>query len=163
MVRHAAAAIPTVLTGLLTLIALLPMDSTVMRLIAPSLPLVAIYYWAVHRPDLMPRIAVLLIGLAIDIFHATPFGATALAYVLVHEVVVRNRRHVAGKPFWALWAGMAGAAVAVYAIQWALTSAFQGMAVPYHALVSQIGISVALFPWLIWPLMTMQRRLLKSI
>ena len=163
IVQNAAAAIPTVLTGFLTLVALLPLHSSVLQLIAPSLPLVALYYWAVHRPDLMPRLAVFLIGLAIDIFHATPIGATALSYVVVYEVVVRNRRHVAGKPFWALWAGMAGAASAAYAVQWALTSAFKGIPVPHQAVVSQVGISVALFPWLIWPLLTVQRRLLHRV
>ena len=116
--RHAATAIPFILTAFLTLAALVPIHTPILRWIGPSLPLIAVYYWAVHRPDLLPRLAVFLIGLAIDMLHGTPIGTAALSYALVYEIVVRNRRYLLGKPFRTLWAGMAGVAPAAYAVQW---------------------------------------------
>lgn len=49
----------------------------------PHLPLLGVYYWSTHRPNLLPAWAAFLIGLAVDIVLGMPLGLNALLFVLI--------------------------------------------------------------------------------
>ncbi len=97
--------IPVTLSLLLVLVAILPLPVPYYSVVAPALPLMAVYYWSVYRPDLMPHVAVFIIGLLVDIFAGTPIGVNALVLLLVQVVVAAQRRLLVGKSFWMLWLG----------------------------------------------------------
>ena len=69
--------IPVTLSLLLVLGAILPLPVPYYSVVAPALPLMAVYYWSVYRPDLMPHVAVFIIGVLVDIFAGTPIGPGA--------------------------------------------------------------------------------------
>ena len=50
--RAARHSTPGIVTVALTLVAVVPMQMPHFGPIAPLVPLMAIYYWAIHRPDL---------------------------------------------------------------------------------------------------------------
>src|SRR3546814_12590754 len=62
--------------GLMTLMQVLlggmPLQLPFYGAVAPILPLMSIYYWAVNRPDLMPFSVVFGVGLLHDILTAAP-------------------------------------------------------------------------------------------
>ena len=55
--------------------------------VVPALALVAVYYWAVHRPSLMPAWVVFLIGLFQDLLSGGPVGVGILSLLLVFALV----------------------------------------------------------------------------
>ncbi len=73
--------------------------------IAPSFALMAVYYWGLYRPDLMPPIAVFLVGLFQDLMSGGPLGLWSLVYLAVYGVVVSQRLFFIGKAFLAIWIG----------------------------------------------------------
>ena len=75
--------------------------------ISPCFGLMATYYWAIHRPDLLPLSATFALGLLTDLLSAAPAGMHALIYILVQWILVTQRRFFLGNTFLLLWWGFA--------------------------------------------------------
>lgn len=125
--------------------------------VAPALPLIGIYYWVVFRPDLMPRILVFVIGLFQDALIGAPFGLSAIVYLLAHEFVFSQRRFLLGKPFWIFWSGFGIVAPAATALTWLIVSALRGAVLPSGVMLTSIGLTVLIFPAIVWFLLHSQR------
>lgn len=67
--------------------------------ITPSFGLVAIYYWAMYRPDLMKPSLVFLLGLVADAMAFLPLGLSALVYVGAYQLSFSQRRFFVGQFF----------------------------------------------------------------
>src|SRR5690606_27710238 len=50
--------------------------------VLPHLPFVCVFYWSIHRPDLMPSWAAFLAGLAVDAVLSVPIGLNATLFTL---------------------------------------------------------------------------------
>ncbi|MFO1120471.1 MAG: rod shape-determining protein MreD [Rhodospirillales bacterium] len=98
--------VPCALTVGLVLAAALPVHSAATRAVAPSLPLIAVF-WTLSRPELMPAAAVFAIGLLGDVLSGQPIGLGAGVLVGVHAVVTTQRAFFTGKSFGILWLGFA--------------------------------------------------------
>jgi rod shape-determining protein MreD len=49
--------------------------------ISPTLALIAVYHWAIYRPNLLPLTAVFALGLLQDILSGAPLGVYALVFL----------------------------------------------------------------------------------
>ncbi|MFQ5974593.1 MAG: rod shape-determining protein MreD, partial [Alphaproteobacteria bacterium] len=81
VLQWARSLVPITITALLILMAALPLPLPFYGVAAPWLPLMGVYYWAILRPDLMPRSAVFAIGLFQDALMGTPLGLSAVIYL----------------------------------------------------------------------------------
>ncbi len=153
--------VPVTLTTMLVVLSSLPLGVPMLGSVMPLLPLMAVYYWAVHRPDLMPYAASALIGLFQDILSGMPLGMSALIYVSVHAVVVNQGRFFHGKSFVVIWFGFAVLAVGGAFLGWLIASAYyQTLAAPAPALF-QLLLTMALYPALSSLFGLVQRELLR--
>jgi len=149
--------VPGVTILLLVLLAHLHLPLPFYAEVAPALPLMGIYYWAVFRPDLMPRILVFTIGLFQDALIGAPFGLSAMVYLLAHGFVLSQRRFLVGKPFWIFWSGFAIIAPVAGALTWFLTSVFRGALLPSDVVLASVVLTVVAFPAIAWLLLHSQR------
>lgn len=154
--------VPVTLTLLLVLVAILPLPVPYYSVMAPALPLMAVYYWSVYRPDLVPHVAVFFIGLLVDIFAGTPIGVNALVLLVVQDVVAAQRRFLVGKSFWMLWLGFLLVAPGALALTWLLISAMAGSLVAPLAMLLQLLVTVGIFPWFAWLLLLSQRSIYRT-
>ena len=69
---------PMAITLLLVMVSVLPMHIPFFGTVSPVLSLMAVYYWSIFRPDLMPSFAVFGAGLFQDILSGTPLGRLLL-------------------------------------------------------------------------------------
>ena len=67
---------PFTLTLLLVMVGMVPLRVPDLSPIVPSLGLIAVYYWAIYRPDLLPAWAVFVIGLIKICWAAAPSACT---------------------------------------------------------------------------------------
>jgi rod shape-determining protein MreD len=67
---------PFFVTMVLVLLSLVPLRIADLSPIVPALALIGVFFWSVHRPDLMPIWAVFLIGLVQDILTGSVIGPT---------------------------------------------------------------------------------------
>jgi len=125
--------------------------------VAPPLALIAVYYWAIHRPDLFRPGMAFAIGLLNDVLHFLPLGLSALIFVAAHQLVWRQRRFFAGHSFFMLWWGFALTMVVAMLAAWLLQMLLRWQILPFGPVLWQALLAIALFPLPCWLLIRLQR------
>lgn len=138
--------VPFLMTLALLLAGILPLHITSLQSVAPMLPLCAVFYWTLYRPDLMPAIAVFAIGLLQDILVGLPVGVSACVLVCVHAAVNTQRAFFAGKSFGVLWLGFAVVASAAQLFGWLLTCIYYLALITPDRIVFQAITTIGCFP-----------------
>ncbi len=154
---------PFGLTILLVLINVLPLQVPGLSRVMPLFPLMSIYLWAIHQPELMPSYAVFLVGFLQDTLIGTPIGLHILTYLIVYGTVVWQRRFLAGKPFAVIWVGFSLVAAGATAANWFLISLFYLTIIQPEALAYQYLLSLGSFPLLSWFFMRWQIAFLSEL
>ena len=125
--------------------------------IAPPFALVAVYYWALHRPDLFTPGMAFVIGLLFDLINFLPPGISAFLFVLAHHIVLRQRRFFVGHSFFMTWSGFALTAFAVMMGQWIMISIIHWHGMPIFTVLMQILLVIIVFPLPCWLFIRLQR------
>ena len=125
--------------------------------VVPPLALMAIYYWALHRPDLFRPSMAFAVGLLNDVVNFLPLGLSALLFVLVHQIIFRQRRYFVGHSFFMMWSGFVLTVIAVNILQWAIVGLVRWQVIPIGPILIQILFASAFFPLPCWLLITLQR------
>lgn len=115
----------------------------------PFFLLMAVYYWAIYRPTIMPVAYTFALGLIVDILAYLPLGLTALVLVGFQMVVRHSRLFLMGQPFVMVWLGFAVLAFCYAIVLWFLMSVAAWEFAPLGALVQTLiaaFISLLLFP-----------------
>ncbi|MSO81376.1 MAG: rod shape-determining protein MreD [Alphaproteobacteria bacterium] len=151
--------VPAASVLMLALLSVLPMPVAGLATVMPAFGLMAIYYWVVLRPDLLPRVVVFALGLVVDALSGLPFGVHALVYLLVHAAMLDQRRFIAGRPFWLFWSCFAMVAVAAQAGTWVIASLLRGAVLAPLATLATTCLTIAAFPLATFVLVRLQRAL----
>ncbi|MDA0998296.1 MAG: rod shape-determining protein MreD [Proteobacteria bacterium] len=141
---------PFALTFVLVIINAIPYHVPGFSRIAPTLPLIGVYYWAVYRPELMPAVAVFGIGILNDFLSGLPAGVSALTFLAVHWVTLAQRRFLSRKAFVIVWFGFAVVAAGALAMQWLVMSIYVGQLIEVRALFYHFAMTAAIFPLPAW-------------
>ncbi|MGB4107200.1 MAG: rod shape-determining protein MreD [Alphaproteobacteria bacterium] len=113
---------------------------------APLL-LMAIYYWAIYRPTLIPAWLVFTAGILVDfIIYYPVVGISALVFVVVHWIVSDQRRYLMGQSFLMTWIGFVIVSTVAGLAQWFIFGFLNGMWPPLRPLCFSVLLGVALFP-----------------
>ena len=113
---------------------------------APLL-LMAIYYWSVYRPTLLPPWLVFAIGLLLDLITGMPYlGLSAILFLLGRIVVVDQRRFLTGQSFMVIWMGFAALAALFHIFQWSMSCLLSLQWMPVRDFVSSYVLGIVLFP-----------------
>jgi len=129
--------------------------------VAPLLPLIGIYFWSVYRPDLMPTVAVFLLGILHDFLAGLPVGVSAVTFLAVQGAGLAQRGFFFGKSFLMVWFGFVIVAAGALSIQWLLISIVSGDFVDARSALYQYGLTAAVFPVLAWLLTRWQNAFLQ--
>lgn len=116
----------------------------------PLFGLMAVYHFSLYHPALMPRWAMLAIGLLHDAISGQPVGLMALTLLVVREFCVSQRQLLLSGSFAQVWLGFAAICALTAILGWVVFVFFQGaLAVDWAALI-QIAVTVAAFPVGVW-------------
>ncbi len=152
---------PLAITLLLIMLGMIPLQIPNIAPVIPALALIAVYYWAVHRPELMTVWAIFLIGLFHDLLSGGHIGVGILALLLVHIIVDTQRRIFARSSFQALWVLFAPVAAAAMYLMWLLNCLMQGEFLEVGPVLFQYLTTVAAYPCLAWLFAQAQKVLLR--
>jgi len=150
---------PFLLTLALVIINLIPLHLPGYAAISPNIVLMAVYYWALHRPSLMPAIAVFIIGLFQDFLSGGPIGLSAGTLILVFAIAVSQARFFYGKSFLVVWWGFMMVSVGVAIIQWIVASFFFGTFISPDPAFFECVMNIAGYPLLGWLFFQIHRTL----
>ncbi|MDR3519088.1 MAG: rod shape-determining protein MreD [Azospirillaceae bacterium] len=137
---------PLASTLLLVLLTMVPVVLPGFTAIMPAWGLMAVYYWVVFRPDLLPTSAAFAIGLLQDLLSGTPLGMNALVFVVVHWIVLTQRRFFVSTSFVVLWSGFALVVLIAMSVSWLSYSVLSLTLAPLDAALFQALLSLTVFP-----------------
>lgn len=143
-------ATPAIITLFLVFFTLMPLNLPGSAVIMPPLALMAIYYWSIYRPDLMPAAMAFVAGLTFDMLSGGPPGLHAFVFVVVQAVAASQRRFFLGKVFPVEWLGFCLVATGTFLVLWALGSLYVGAIVKGSALAIQALLTITLYPVMTW-------------
>lgn len=152
--------VPVATTLVFVLIGQLPVPLPLLSDVAPAFGLIALYYWLVFRPDLVPYAATFGIGIVQDALTGAPLGLYALVYLLVHAMVLNQRRFIVGKPFWVFWCAFGLVAPMAGLIAWVLASVARGAVLAPGMPLVALVLTLIVFPAIAWLLVQAQRHLI---
>ena len=154
---------PFAISAALILLSVIPIQVPAIGSVAPNLGLVAVFYWTVYRPDLMPAIAVLPLGLWQDLLNGAPLGLNALTLLIVYGVIVFQRIFFRGKSFLVVWWAFGLTAAFAAFVFWLAVVGWHLRYVDPTPLVFQAVLTLAMFPFLYWLLSRVQRSIARRV
>lgn len=155
--------LPVLLTLVLLLVAVVPTHVPGLVRIGPMLSLISIYFWAVHRPDLMGYGTVFAVGLLEDLLGGTPLGAGALTLLLVQGLVVAQYKFFYGKAFVVTWWAFVVVAAGAVLVKWLCVSIIYGTVLDGEAAITAYLMTVAFYPPVAWFLARSQMAFLRDV
>ncbi|MDJ0948629.1 MAG: rod shape-determining protein MreD [Alphaproteobacteria bacterium] len=154
--------VPLGITFVLVLVETLPLPMPGMGAVAPALSLIALYHWAIYRPDLMPAIGVFAVGALLDVVTGASLGVNTLVLLIVYAMALSQRRFLLDKPFSLIWAGFVLTAVFAGLLYWVILSLLNNALLNPTRLIVQLGITVAIFPAVSWLLARLQQAVVRD-
>lgn len=154
---------PFLMTVALILLGAMPLSMPIDLPITPAFGLMAVFYWSVYRPDLMPAVAVFALGLMQDLISGALLGITAVIWLGTFGIVLNQRKIFLGKPFAMSWWGFSMVAVAAGAARWLISSALAGHLLDAHRMTAELTATVLLFPLAVALFVATHRRILPKI
>ena len=153
---------PMAITLLLVMVSVLPMHIPFFGTVSPVLSLMAVYYWSVFRPDLMPSFAVFGAGLFQDILSGTPLGVFALVFMLVRVAVVSKQKFFTGNSFVVMWWVFMLVAAGSLVLVWGLASLLNMTLISPLGVAFQVFLTFVLFPCFAWLFFRAQQAFLRQ-
>jgi len=113
----------------------------------PVFALVPAFAWAIARPAVTPPVALVILGLFLDLLWGDPLGHWPLCLLAAYTLIFCARRILSGQEFLALWGAYALACAAAEIMGLALASLHAGHVPGLPGAGSQFVATVALFPF----------------
>jgi rod shape-determining protein MreD len=154
---------PFVSTAALLLLSVVPLHVPGLPMLAPSLPLIAFFYWTLQRPDLMPPFAGFALGLLQDVLCGAPIGTGAALYVMLHAAIHSQRVFFHDRSFVILWLGFAVVAMAAALFSWLVNSLIERTPIDASSAALQAVTTVGCFPLLARLLWRCQLSVLRQV
>lgn len=153
---------PFILSLLIVMVSVLPFYIPDIGRIAPNLAVMAVFYWAIYRPDLFPVVAAFALGLWQDLLVGSPLGINALVLLMVHWAVNSQRRFFLGKSFSVVWWAFAVIATGASILFWLLSAAYHATLVAPAPVAFQLLLTVGLYPFMTWLFASTQHAVLRQ-
>jgi rod shape-determining protein MreD len=144
------------------MLSMLPLGLSNGLIVTPAFALMAVFYWALYRPDLMPPSGVFLIGLYHDLLSAGPLGLWTFVYLVSYGLILSQRLFFIGKAFFAIWFGFGAIAVLSGLVAWVVGSLFYWTPLSPVPALAQAVLSFFLYPIFARIFSTIQRRFLSQ-
>ena len=158
----ARVALPFLTTLFCLFLGVIPLPIPYIGTVAPPLVLIAIYYWAGHRPDVFRPSMAFMLGFLNDIVNFLPIGLSAILFLCVYQIVLTQRRLFTKQPFLILWMGFVIVAVVTQLACWILVCLLNGHYIPILPILIQTLMVCAIFPIPCWLFIQMQRTILSQ-
>jgi len=148
---------PFVFTLFLVIAAMVPFQVPGLSAIVPSLALIAVYFWVVHRPDLMPAWVVFLIGAVQDLLNGSLLGVGTMVLLLVWLAIATQRRVFGSASFMLVWAIFVLVSAGSQMLIWLFSSLISGVILDARPLFFQYLTTIAIYPCIAWLFVQTQR------
>jgi rod shape-determining protein MreD len=114
--------------------------------LTPAFTLMTAYHWTLYRPDLLPALALFIIGTSQDLLSGELPGVTAVTLLLGRRVILAHRHYFVDRSFPFVWGGFSLLAGAAMLFLWALHSLLGGQLLGLRGPALQAVLTISIFP-----------------
>ena len=114
--------------------------------IRPSFTLMALFYWSIYRPSMVPPWLAFFLGLLIDIISGLPLGLNALLYVMVARIIQNQRKIFMGQLFVSIYIGYVLVSTGLATLEWGIFCLSGFEIVSFKPVMGSILLGFAFFP-----------------
>lgn len=137
---------PVVIGIIATLIAVIPLHLPGGLQVAPLYPLMVVFFWGMHRGDLMTPGRIFFIGLLFDLLSGAPLGLWSLIFLACHAVAL-VLRDLFGRALRTSWAVFAITCITASVLAWSMLSIYEWTLINPAPFAVQCMVSVGLYPF----------------
>lgn len=138
--------LPFSVTVMAMLLSMMPLPLPGYSMVTPPLVLMSLFYWVIHRPDLLRPLVVFALGIFYDLIAGTLLGVSSMSLILAYWLLITQRRFFLGRSFVMLWIGFAVVAIGAGAVQWIVYALTEARLLDARPVLVQWLLGVALFP-----------------
>jgi rod shape-determining protein MreD len=138
--------LPIATTVLAALLSVEPLHLVGYAALTPAFTLMATYHWTIYRPDLLPVLALFLIGTIQDLLSGGLPGVTAVTLLLARAIVLPQRHYFVDRRFPFIWAGFTLLTGGAMLFLWALHSMLAAELLDLRGPVLRALLTIAVFP-----------------
>jgi len=160
VVRAFVALLPLLLGLFFVLLVNMPVSFTGGMIPAPQLALAPVYFWSLVRPDLMPPVAALLIGLAEDLLSGGAPGVWTGGFLAAYMFTDRERDSLAGLSGFGAVLGFGAAMFIAGAVAYLLAALAYWQVPPVGPLLLQCAVTTVFYPIIAWFMNGLHRRVI---
>ncbi len=152
---------PFAFTVLLIVLGMVPLGIPNFAPITPALGVIAVFFWLVYRPDLMPAWAVFLVGLIQDLLGGGALGVGVFVLLVVYAALAGQRRYLAQANFFLVWLAFLPVAAGAFVLTWLFNSLIADALLAPEPAAFQYLSTVAFYPAIAWLFLQAQRAFLR--
>ncbi len=152
---------PVAVTMVLVLVAVMHLPLPGFADLAPMLPVMAVFYWSLHRPELLPFWAVFVIGLVVDALTGGTLGFNSLMLLVVCAFMRTQRRYLVDKGFPTHWIVFMIVVALFELLRWGLMVAITSKLLSLGPPSLRVLLAIALYPCISWFLLRVDQAFLK--
>jgi rod shape-determining protein MreD len=144
--------LPALAVLAVTLLLATPIKVFGLTLPEPVAPLVLAFAWPLIRPSVLAPLALLVVGLVVDLFWGNRLGLWPLGLLAAYGVVLISRSYISGQDTRLLFAWYSGVSALAFFIVYLVTAMTAGQPPSLIALFFQYLPTILIFPaanWLI--------------
>ena len=138
--------LPIATTVVAALLSIEPLRIGGFTALTPAFTLMAVYYWTLYRPDLLPALSLFIIGVIQDLLSGGLPGATAIVLLLVRAILSSHRHYLVDRPFPFIWAGFTLLTGGAMLFLWALHSLLAGNVLELREPILRAALTISIFP-----------------
>lgn len=140
-------AITPFMTGVvLVFFTLMPFSIAGGLFVTPAFPLMAVYFWSLYRPDLMPATAVFALGLMQDFMSGSVLGLWSFVYLVAFAFVTGQRANLLHRISHRVWFGFGIVMSVAAATAWLFGSVVFAEFLSPAPFLAQAALSILIYP-----------------
>ncbi len=152
---------PVTFKVLLIVIGMVPLGVPNFAPIMPALGGIAVFFWVVYRPDLMPAWAVFLVGLIQDLLGGGALGVGVFVLLVVYAALAGQRRYLVQASFFLVWLAFLPVAAGAFVVTWLFNGLIADALLAPGPAVSQYLSTVVFYPIIAWLFLQAQRAFMR--
>ena len=162
VVTHFQKSLPLLTSIIFLLMAYLPLNFGFLYNVRPDFGLMCIYFWMLHRPDLIGIGTIVLMGIVSMFISSSVVGASLIAYLVMYVLIYNTQKLFNAKPFVVIWYGFMALCLCSMFVKWLVVSIYYNSFLPLSMLMLSYLMGVVLYPLVSSVLAFIQNRFIQD-
>ena len=134
--------------ALLAFISVMSFSIPLTESVRPYFIIMIVYFWAIHRPMLIPPLVIFMVGIVYDLLMGFPLALHSVLFIVAYWLIKNQRLFFLGQSYLAIWIGFIITCSSLVSLEYFFFSALAQSFLNIKPLIGSLLLSVCIFPLL---------------